>query len=200
MKLIYKATNIINGMCYIGVDSNWPHRKHAHKSAMKRGSNLLFHKALRKYGWENFKWEIVEESNDINLLLNEREEFHIRKNNSYHLDGNGYNMTYGGEATLGWTPSDETRLKISEANKGRDAWNKGLPSPWTSKRNIESKGSISMNRRKLYKFIDPDGNVYIEKGLKQFCAKYNLHPGNMSSVAKGNLNHYKKWKCSILNE
>lgn len=198
MKVIYKATNTINDKCYIGVDSNWPHRKHAHKCAVKRGSQLLFHKAIRKYGWENFKWEIIEESENIDLLLNEREEFYIRLNNSYHLDGNGYNMTYGGEATLGWSPSEETKLKISISNKGRKAWNKGLSSPWTSERNLKNKGSISEKRRKLYEFIDPMGNIFIEKGLKQFCVKHNLHPGNMSSVAKGKLNHYKNWKCRLL--
>ena len=199
MKVIYKATNIKNGKCYIGVDSNWPHRKSAHKCAVKRGSDLLFHKAIRKYGWDSFKWELLEESDNIDYLLNERETHHIAKHNSYYLN-NGYNMTFGGEATLGWKPSDETKIKISESNKGRKAWNKGVPSPWTSIRNTESKGSISLNRRKLYEFTDPNGIIYIEKGLKQFCSKHNLSPGNMSSVAKGRLKHYKNWNCRLINK
>ena len=200
MKKVYKATNTIDGKCYIGVDSNWPHRKHAHKSAAKKGSDRIFHKAIRKYGWDAFEWEILEESDDLEYLLNEREEYHIRQNNSYYLDGNGYNMTYGGEATLGWHPTEETKIKISKANKGREAWNKGMTSPWISKRNIESKGSISINRRKMYEFVDPEGNVFVEKGLKQFCLKHNLHAGNMASVAKGKLNHYKNWKCRLINK
>jgi group I intron endonuclease len=201
MKTIYKATNTINGKCYVGHDSNWPYRRTAHKSAAKRGSDCAFHRAIRKYGWDAFEWEIVEQSEEDNsILLTEREEFYIRKFNSHYIDGHGYNMTYGGEATLGWVPTEETKNRISESKKGKPSGRKGMASPWVSKMNTERKGSISINRRKLYEFIDPDGNEYVEKGLKQFCKRFNLDPSNMAAVANGRLKHYKQWTCKKLDK
>ena len=195
MFTIYKATNKVTGKCYIGFDCNWPYRKTAHKHAVKRGSTLVFHNAIRKYGWENFKWDAVEQSEDGNFLLSEREEFYIRKFNSHYIYGAGYNMTFGGEATLGWVPSEETRKKISESNLGKIAWNKGKPSPWTTERNRSEAGYPRPNLEKTYKFIDPNGVEYVAKGLKRFCSENGLNAGNMSSVAGGKLPHHKKWKC-----
>lgn len=198
MKVIYKATNVVTGKSYIGIDSNWPHRKAAHKhAAIKRGSDLIFHKAIRKYGWEKFEWSILE---DLSHVLHEdicnRERHYIQEFDSY--GENGYNMTFGGEGSLGWTPSEDTRMKISQANFGKVAWNKGCSSPWTSQRNRENKGIPNPNKRKLYEIVDPNGKVYHVHGLVSFCKEHNLHPGNMSSVAKGKLNHYKQWKCKLL--
>ena len=168
----------------------------AHKSAAKTGKNYVFHNAIRSYGWENFEWEILEESSNKEYLLNEREEYWIRHFNSHYVDGGkGYNMTFGGEATFGWVPSEETRRKISESNKGRKAWNKGMSSPWTSERNRANRGKKSPKRQKEYTITDPEGNKYEIKGLVTFCKAHNLHCGNMSSVAKGKLKHYKGWKC-----
>lgn len=41
-------------------------------------------------------------------------------------------------ASLGKPKSEETKRKISESKKGKPTWNKGLPAPWTSKRNKET--------------------------------------------------------------
>lgn len=198
MITIYRAINKITGKSYIGIDSNWPHRKSAHKHAVKRGSNLVFHNAIRTYGWENFEWEIVEQSDDYAEMLNLREEFYIRKFNTHYLEGDGYNMTFGGEATLGWSPSDVTRQRISEANIGKKAWNKGKPSPWTSERNRNSKGTKKPKQEREYIITDPNGKVYNVKGLMRFCQEHNLNAGNMCSVAKGTLGHYKKWLCQSI--
>lgn len=195
MYTIYKATNKVTGKSYIGFDKNWPYRKSAHRCAVKRGSTLVFHNAIRSYGWEAFEWSILEQSEDGKTLLNEREEFYIRQFNSHYFHGEGYNMTYGGEATLGWVPSEETKEKISKAKRGKVAWNKGKPSPWTSKRNIESKGIEQPYKRKKYIITDPNGVEYNVVGLKKFCEEHELNIGNMCSVAKGTLKHYKNWLC-----
>ena len=62
--IIYKATNLINGKCYIGktiskdfVKYWFNHLKEAFKSEkIKR----VFHNAIRKYGPENFMFEVLE--------------------------------------------------------------------------------------------------------------------------------------------
>jgi hypothetical protein len=60
-RVIYRATNKTNNKVYIGFDSKWPRRKIAHKTKTKTGSNLYFHNAIRKYGWDNFDWEVLKE-------------------------------------------------------------------------------------------------------------------------------------------
>ena len=51
-----------------------------------------FYKALRKFGFENFEFKIIEECNPDEL--NNKEIYWVNFYNSYH---NGYNMTPGGD-------------------------------------------------------------------------------------------------------
>lgn len=194
MFTIYKATNKINGNSYIGFDCNWPYRKSAHKCAVKRGSNLVFYNAIRKYGWENFEWEILEQSDDKSYLLREREEFYIRKYNTHYIEGTGYNMTFGGEATFGWVPSEKTKQKISESKKGKPSWNKGKPSPWVGEKNKKGKGKKQPKLCKKYLVTDPEGNAYEILGLKYFCIEHNLSASNLTYTGK-----YKGWQCKQIS-
>lgn len=54
--------------------------------------------ALRKYGEDNFSFEILEEINEElgRDYLNEREKFYIQEYKTYIRDG-GYNLTFGGD-------------------------------------------------------------------------------------------------------
>jgi len=120
---IYKATNNINGKVYIGFDSNWPRRKMEHKSHSKnKCETQTLHKAIKKYGWNNFEWEVIYQSLDRDYCLNKMESYFIEEYNSFKY---GYNMTKGGEGTfglkswLGKKHSKETKLKISSSNKGK---------------------------------------------------------------------------------
>lgn len=80
---IYKITNKINNKSYIGqsvhIEIRW--REHIRKG------NLI-HKAIKKYGVNNFTFEILEECK-INEL-NEKEEYYIKKYNT--IIPNGYNI------------------------------------------------------------------------------------------------------------
>lgn len=149
MFTIYKATNKTNGHCYIGFDCKWPYRKSAHKTAVKRGSTLVFHNAIRSYGWDNFEWEILEQSDNRERMLNERESFYINKYLSHYLKGNGYNMTDGGEATFGWIPSDETKRKIGIANSRSTLTEEGrkIKSEYTKQNNPMDDPTIRAKHR-----------------------------------------------------
>lgn len=102
MLYIYKYRNKINGKVYIGQTNNIQKRINGHKSVMNNPKdhsyNDAFHAALRKYGYENFSFEIIEEFDDSfgREYLNEREVFFIEYYNS-HVSKNGYNITYGGD-------------------------------------------------------------------------------------------------------
>lgn len=102
MLYIYKFTNKTNGKTYIGQTNNIEKRKRGHKSESfnkkSNGYNLPFHIAIRKYGFENFDFEILEEIDDAfgRDYLNEREIFFISYYKSL-VSENGYNLTIGGD-------------------------------------------------------------------------------------------------------
>jgi len=118
---IYRATNLINSKVYIGFDSNWPKRKSEHIWASERSYNLVFYNAIRKYSKNNFIWDVLYQSIDGDHTKNIMEEVFIREYNSYiHFENsNGYNMTLGGEGTIGYAHSQKTKDKIKDANIGK---------------------------------------------------------------------------------
>lgn len=116
---IYKITNLTNGKMYIGQAKDIEKRWSKHKYSSQKENQVLY-RAIRKYGIENFEFEIIQEC-DIKELDN-LEIYYIQYYNTYiHSENsNGYNMTIGGDATRGNKLSEETKLKISKANKGRE--------------------------------------------------------------------------------
>lgn len=92
IKAIYKITNVLNGKCYIGQSVD-PHKRFvSHCSRANNDSdNSPIHSAIKKYGKENFKLEILEWTEDYNR----REKELIQEYNS--LSPNGYNIALGGE-------------------------------------------------------------------------------------------------------
>ena len=98
---IYKATNKINGKSYIGQTIDFEHRKKTHLNRRDGycDPNSIFHKALDKYGAENFEWEILMEVPG-KQFANAMEIEMIRKYGTYKP--NGYNLTKGGDGGSMW--------------------------------------------------------------------------------------------------
>lgn len=116
MGIIYCYTNKLNNKKYIGQTINPEARKNSHKSeAFNEKShtyNSVFHRAIRKYGYENFTYEILEEIDESRYdTLNDIEESYIQKYNT--LVPNGYNIYPGGNTTHGRKMREEFRRKKS---------------------------------------------------------------------------------------
>ena len=92
---IYKITNKINNQCYIGqslnIEKRWNNHKVASTNPSDSSYNYPLYRAFRKYGIDNFTFEILEECEQ--KFLNDREEYWINYFDSYK---NGYNQTNGG--------------------------------------------------------------------------------------------------------
>ena len=99
MGIIYCFTNKINNKKYIGQTINPKQRYNAHKSNYQNSNNQeynsLLHRAFRKYGFENFDYEILSKDIDDIDLLNKLEIFYITKFNT--KVPNGYNVESGGK-------------------------------------------------------------------------------------------------------
>jgi group I intron endonuclease len=187
---IYKATNNINGKVYIGFDSNWPNRKTSHKRNYKK-RNIKFYSSIKKYGWDNFEWEVIYMSKDGEHCLKIMEPFFIESYNSYH---NGYNMTLGGEGTLGLNHTERHKKYLSDINKiiqkspnikkaksdwAHDAWNKG----------VFDKSCLN------FIVVDPTGVQQKINNLRKFCRNNSLSQSAMVAVAKGKYKQHHGWKC-----
>ena len=100
---IYKFENKLNHKVYIGQSSNLTERYKKHlKNVNDITHTEYFYKALRKYGIENFNYEIIEEFEFFDQeLLNLLECYYIDCFNS--LVPNGYNMVPGGSNGAGLT-------------------------------------------------------------------------------------------------
>jgi len=112
--VIYCYHCIPTGKKYIGQTVKEKHRKRQHINHCKTGVDNKFYRAVRKYGWDNFVYGIIDDYNDE--ILNEQEIFYIDKYDTYR---NGYNSTLGGEGCRGFVPSKDTKMKQSISAKNR---------------------------------------------------------------------------------
>jgi len=114
--IVYKATNRINQKSYIGktVEDTICKRKYEHLWSAKNDIGYYFHRALKRYGANNFVWGILFKTDNINELIKKEQDFIF-----YHKTfcPGGYNLTMGGEGSLGRPVSEETRKKIRESEK-----------------------------------------------------------------------------------
>lgn len=117
--IIYKATNKVNNKSYIGQTIyTLEKRKSGHLHSVRNNSTVYFHNAIRKYGEENFTWEVIDDTAKTIGELNLLEQKYIKEYYTFRDDPecNGYNLTAGGEGgdTLSNHPNlKEIREKIS---------------------------------------------------------------------------------------
>lgn len=103
---IYKITNLVNNLSYIGQAKDIYERYYNHHIYDYLRLDYDLYKAMRKDGFDNFIIEVVELC-PIEQL-DEKEIYWIQYYNTYN---NGYNMTKGGQF---WSPdihSKETEIK-----------------------------------------------------------------------------------------
>lgn len=130
--IVYKATNRVNGKSYIGKTvKSLIARKGEHLTESKiHRKNYHFYNAINKHGWDSFDWEVLYNGDD-DEDIREQEILFIE---SYDTFNDGYNMTEGGEGTVGHSQSDEwkdymrtnnpmfnpeTRAKVAETKRNQ---------------------------------------------------------------------------------
>ena len=186
--LIYKATCIINNKSYVGMTyKSLKLRRKGHENDARRGSKYKFHRAIRKYGSDNFKWSVLCFGIQSRSLLGKTEVYYINKFDSMN---NGYNMSKGGFGVTDWsdemrdnarrrgeslvgdknpffgkthTKEVRDRLKATQFKEGTVPWNKGRPHSEKTRKKI----SESWIQRKLKYPSEFKGRKFSEESKKK---------------------------------
>jgi group I intron endonuclease len=201
--IIYRAKNKINGKVYVGQTiENLTRRKSDHENSK---NDYYFIRAIKKYGKENFEWKVLEHC-DSKGEMNEMEFHYIKQYNSF--GDNGYNLTFGGEGTIGFKHSNNTKQNLSVLAKKRfcskeshpwykrkhsdetrikmsDSWKNRLPA------SDETRQKMSESQKKR----DPSTRVLPEykKGKEHHSYGKSLsdeHKKKLSKTFSGENNHF----------
>lgn len=163
MGYIYKIINIKNQKIYIGqttkkrpTDRFSQHKYLALHPQQEKNISYL-HRAMKSDGINNFKFEIIEQVD--NLLLNEREKYWIKQYNS--LAPNGYNLTVGGQGTLGFSRPQSQEERNKKGNSVKKYY-QNYP---------QAREKVSQRTKELWK--DPE---YREKVISSNKKFYQQHP------------------------
>jgi len=138
---VYITTNLIDGKQYIGEHST----SNLNDDYIGSGYNLF--KAVKKYGKENFNKKIIEYHKTKKDAFDAQRKYIIQYNT---LSPNGYNISPAGGHNVKNCFSDESKQKISKANKGKQPW-LGKHHTQKSKEKISKngKGRIAWNKGKV---------------------------------------------------
>ena len=155
--LIYKITNKVNGKIYIGQHQT----EDLNDGYMGSGQNIR--RAIKKYGVENFKKEILYYCTDWDTMNSMEEvlvdnEF-INREDTYNLRVGGSHGSFSEDTKKKMSEAvkkgmtEEVRKKMSEAKKGRTSPRKGCHYSEEVKRKMSEahKGKVvsEEHRRKL---------------------------------------------------
>ena len=175
---IYCFTNLINKKQYIGQSINIQNRKNQHyyrfKNPNDNGYSMPIHLAFRKYGWENFSFEILEECSIEEL--DEKECFWIKEKNT--LVPNGYNVLSGGQVFR--PKKDKTKYICPKCKGHKDAQSKLC---W----NCYNKQRINNTKIPLEDFDIYLVERILDSSLEKVAKEYGYTSGN--GLKKQLINH-----------
>ena len=163
--IIYKTTNLVNGKIYIGQDRN--------NNPNYYGSGKLLKLAIRKYGKENFKKEILEECKSEEHL-NEREIYWIDKCDSVNR-GIGYNISDG---------SKEGDRKI-----GHEIAKNGIFNYWVEKYGKKEADKRRDSKIEKLRIIGKEGTNLTKKG------RYNIWLEKYGKIEADR--RHEEWRLKI---
>lgn len=162
MFFIYKITNKVNGKIYIGktcrnIAIRW--REHCSKSNQQ--DKYYLHNAIHKYGKDNFIIEVIDSTEDENII-NDLEKKWIKYYNSQDRKY-GYNLTEGGDGNLHYSWEEI-----------RELWDKGYSVKEISKIMGCYRGTVG-EALKEYENYDYKTSLQRSSAMKKEIIKYDLN-------------------------
>jgi group I intron endonuclease len=157
---VYIHINKINGKKYVGITSQNPEKRWGTNGCKYRKG--YFRNAINKYGWNSFQHDIVATNLcETDAKIIEKKLIEVLNTKA----PNGYNLTLGGDGALGYSPTQETKCKMSKASKEK----------WRDKEFLQ----------KMIELRHNSNSVYQSKEFKE----------KISSIVRGekNPNYNHKW-------
>jgi group I intron endonuclease len=111
MYAVYIITNTVNSKQYVGIASDLERRWKRHRNA---NEGQLIHKAIKKYGVDAFVFTHIADAFDTESAKMIERMLIIEHNTKMP---HGYNMTDGGDGTMGMAKTEEHKQKLRESNK-----------------------------------------------------------------------------------
>jgi len=178
-----------SGKKYFGKTTNWKTRIRDYKRYKCSGQPKI-HRALLKYGSENFVMEVVSEC-ESKEELNFMEAWFISLHETIR---EGYNCREGGE---GGKHSEEAKRKISAANRGKSSWCKGKKMSQDFCDAISERVSGQKHSNfdftircfyNIYSHVSFYGHQYT------LCEKYGLNRRKISMLIHGGRDCVRGWR------
>ena len=184
---IYKITNKLNNKVYIGQTIQKPIERfyqHCAKKCDKYILNMVIHKAIFKYGKDNFTFEVIEEV--PKQQLNEREKYWIKYYNSYT---DGYNSTKGGQKGNKPFKNIDNNAIIEQYQQGKSLRTIGkmFNIDKATVKSILIRNNIKLRTTRTYKLSQEDrANIIldIKQGLSRntIISKWNISKSYLSQL------------------
>lgn len=188
MGTIYRIRNLVDGKVYIGQAVNFEKRKSRHLWELRSGRHKNEHmqRAWLAHGEQNFVFEILEDGIPSGALV-EAEQCHIDAHGSFDW-AKGYNKAPVAGSNTGVKYSDEARLRMSAAQKGRtftDEARKRISATLTGK--IQSAETVAKRVSKTRGLKRTAETRALQRDL--MVAKYGTQP----LTAFGKTQHINDW-------
>lgn len=213
--VVYKITNLINDKIYIGmtgdVETRWSGNGTQYRPRNK-DKHRPFWNAINKYGWENFKKEILEHNLSFEQAI-DREIYYIAFFNATNRKV-GYNLSVGGNGgriykvhprgMLGKTHTVENNTRQSEFMKNNNPmkeikWGETHEHPrgMSGRKQSEKQKAIARESKHACKkliAVLPNGENKEFNSLKECCEYIDMNP--TSSVIRNLLKNGEPYKVS----
>ncbi len=184
--IIYKTTNLINHKWYIG--------KYQGSRPGYLGSGVALTRAIKKYGKENFKRDVLAVCEE-NEELKELEKIFIKETNAIN-DPMSYNIAVGGHGGHTWYPavrSIEHCKKISDSLVGKKRPLHGE----ATKKQMSEKSRLRFAGRYEVTFVETGEKVVVEC-LSEFAKNHNITGKTLRYSAKNGVMVKEKYLVTRL--
>jgi group I intron endonuclease len=191
---VYKILNKETDKIYVGssatkkgIPARWNHHKYQLRN--NKHHSVYLQRAWNKYGEESFELQVIEYCKPEDCLA--IEQFWLETLNP------DYNISFTAGNNYGYKHSKESRKKMSEAKKGKTAWNKGKKignnykkdSFYKRQKTMEKNNCFSGKPRIKIKVTDSQGKTVVYNSISETGKNLGISSDKIGYYSKKSRNY-----------